>query len=168
MKNQLLENRKVWLIAGVLIGLAIANYWPHEQAMAITTDRSEKFAMLTVPAANDTEAVFVLDFLTGRLTGAVFDRQAKGFVAFYYRNLAEDFQADVNLTPTYAIVQGAAPFRSRSGAQIAPSAIYVSELSSGKVNAYGIPYKNFTRLQEAPISLVPVTSFSFRAAAQSE
>ena len=168
MKNQLLESRRVWLIAGVVIGLAIANYWPHEQAMAISTDRSEKFAMMTVPAANDTEAVFVLDFLTGRLTGAVLDRQAKGFVAYYYRNLAEDFQADVNLTPTYAIVQGAAPFRSRSGSQIAPSAIYVSELSSGKVNAYAMPYQNFTRVQETPIALIPVTSFPFRAAAQTE
>ncbi|MBM82819.1 MAG: hypothetical protein CMJ78_19840 [Planctomycetaceae bacterium] len=168
MRSQFFENRKVWLAAGILIGIAAANYWPHEEAMAISTDRSQKFAMVTVPAANDTEAVFILDFLTGRLTGAVLDRQGTQFVAYYYRNLSEDFLSDPNLTPTYSIVSGASAIRGRNGFQFAPSCLYISELSSGKVACYAIPYRNFTRVQQSPLALQPVASFSFREAAQSE
>ena len=72
MKPQESNGRMAWLLAGVLAGLGIAFVWPHEQGLATTADRGDKFAMLTVPVQlGQSEAVFVLDQLTGQVRGAV-------------------------------------------------------------------------------------------------
>jgi len=71
--------RYLWLMAGVMIGLAVSWFWPQEPLHAGSSDRDDKFAMLTVPVKDvqlagvrdHLEGVFVLDFLTGKLRGAV-------------------------------------------------------------------------------------------------
>ena len=70
MRTYWSENRSVWLGSGALLGLVASFYWPHEQARAETVDRSDKIAMLTVNTqAGESDAVFLLDFVTGRLIG---------------------------------------------------------------------------------------------------
>lgn len=159
------SNRKtVWLALGFAAGLAMASIWPHEPLQALSSDRNEKFAIITTPVALDSEAVFVLDFLTGRLTGARLSRtRASGtaFINFYYRNLAEDFNVTAGGEPYYAITAGGAEIQNRGGAQWGQTALYVAELNSGAVNAYAIPY-TVSQQPQPPVPLFPIDKFQFR------
>ena len=121
--------------------------------------------MITAPVTGATEAVFVIDYLTGRLTGALMNRTRKGtvFVNFYYRNLAEDFKVGASGTPYYAVSSGFAEIPNSGGSQWGSSALYVAELTSGRVNAYAIPY-SITQNVLPPVPLVPIDTFPFREA----
>ncbi len=162
------DSRMLWLVVGVLAGLCISYFWPHEPAVASATDRNEKFAMSTCYVTNALEAVFVLDFLTGRLTGSVLNRQGRELVATYTANVAEDFDVNPEVKPTYAIVCGRAEIQGRGGNQYGYSMIYIGELSSGQVIAYAIPYKQFNRKIQQPIKLARAVDFQFREALQIE
>lgn len=160
----------VWILTGVIAGLGLALIWPHEPVAAVATDRNEKFAICTAPLGVGAEGIFVLDFLTGRLTGAGVNRMGGnnyGFVNFYFRNLAEDFQVDGNATPYYAITSGRAEIPNSGRTQWGDSVIYVAEMNSGKVAAYAVPYR-ITQTAQPPVPLVPLASFPFREATITE
>jgi len=162
MSQRIMSRWIVWFGAGIICGLGIAYFWPQQPSWAAATDRNDKFAVTTVRMDGDTEAVFVLDFLTGRLQGAVFNKQANQFVASYYRNVASDFKVNTDLEAKYAILSGLGSLQSRGQAQFAASSLYIAELTSGRVNAYAIPYQVWNRPLPRPVQLVPMTSFSFR------
>ena len=164
MAKLVLPNRMAWgwLLVGFAAGLAVSSFWPNEPGFAAATDRSDKFAITTVRVDGDTEAVFVLDFLTGRLQGAVFNQQSNMFVAYYYRNVARDFKISPDVEARYAIISGLGALQSRGQAQFGASALYIAELSSGRVNAYAIPYQVWNRPLPKPLPLVPMGTFSFR------
>lgn len=163
-------NRYLWLMAGAVLGLAVSWFFPQEPLHAASADRDEKFAMLTVPVKDvlfagvrdHLEGVFVLDFLTGQLRGAVLGQNGK-FTHFYTRNIAADFQVDPSATPHYAIVQGNAQLPSQGRMTMATGVIYVGELSSGQVVAYGFPY-NDTNRPMGPIPMARLHNFPFREA----
>lgn len=156
----------VWLMTGLVAGVSIASIWPHEPLSAATADRNDKFALITCPVSGESEAVFVLDFLTGRLTGAAMGRTRNGgatFIQYYYRNLAEDFKVSAAGEPYYAIASGRAEIPNRGGAQWGLNALYVAEMTSGKVASFAIPYQTVQTKQD-PVPLVPVDYFPFREA----
>jgi hypothetical protein len=158
------DRKLVWLTLGFVAGLAMASIWPHEPLSAGQSDRNEKFAIITTPVAFDTEAVFVVDFLTGRLSGARLGRtrtSGTAFINFYYRNLAEDFNVTAGGEPYYAITAGGAEIQNRGGAQWGQSAIYVAEMNSGKVGAYAIPF-TVTQTPTPPVPLFQIDAFPFR------
>ncbi len=163
-------NRYLWLMAGVAVGLAVSWFWPTEPMQASVGDRDDKFAMLTVPVKDiqfggvrdHLEGVFVLDFLTGQLKGAVLGKTGK-FTHYYFRNIAADFQVDPASTPHYAIVTGTAQLPSQGKFTMASGVLYIGELTSGKVAAYGFVY-NDTNRAVGPIPLAPMHTFSFREA----
>lgn len=163
------SHKWVWLITGLVAGISIASMWPHEPLSAATADRNDKFALITCPVTVDSEAVFVLDFLTGRLTGALMNRTrtGAGFLNFYYRNLAEDFKVGASGEPYYAIATGRAEIPSRGGAQWGTNVLFVAELTSGKVGGYAIPFQ-ITQVPKPPVPLFPVDSFPFREATVTE
>lgn len=71
VRRNFTEHRIVWLVTGMVFGLALAYYWPHEPAHASDVALGDKFAMCTAETlAGNSEAIFVLDFTTGRLLGA--------------------------------------------------------------------------------------------------
>src|SRR5437016_2822247 len=83
MRSTMTSSRAAWVAAGLLAGLAVANVCPHEPAYANTADRDSQFMMITVPVGNmalglndPLDGVFILDFVTGQLKGAVLNRQA--------------------------------------------------------------------------------------------
>src|SRR5438045_436599 len=119
MRAQMTGNRTLFLIVGLIAGLAIAQFWPREPAYAVTTDRDARFALTTctvsVIGVDPIEAVFVLDFLTGQLKGSVLSRQLGQFVLFYWRDLANDFSIDPKVEPRYAIVNGQGQLLGRQG-----------------------------------------------------
>lgn len=131
------RNQKwIWLGAGTLFGLMLGYYCPFEPAHATTAAMGDKFAMCTVstgPAQSD--AVFVLDMVTGRLIGGIYNQQG-GFTQSYARNLAADFKVVENAQ--YVMVTGFAPTGGGgNGGAPATGVIYVAELNSGIVACYG-------------------------------
>ena len=166
--NSVSSARKIpsalWLIAGTLVGLGIAAMLPHRPLTAATSDRNEKFGMCTAYVAEGLEAVFVLDFLTGRLTGACLGKQGNQFVVFFEANVAADLQVK-SAKPQYAMVPGLAPIRATAGTQPAASVIYVSELTTGKVGCYGIPFKLPNAPNSTPVKLAQIGGYTFREAA---
>lgn len=157
----------VWLIAGTLVGLGIAAMWPNHPLTAATSDRNDKFGMCTVYVSENLEAVFVLDFLTGRLTGACLGKQGTGFVQFFAADVGADLQVK-SAKPAYAMTPGLAQIRSRPGTQAAASVIYVAEMSTGKVGCYAIPFLLPNAKNPVPAKLAPLDVYPFRDAAPAE
>ncbi len=157
------DNRTVWLIAGLLVGLGLSYFWPHEPVQAIGVDRADEFSMLTCETGlGGAEAVFVLDFLTGRIVGAALSAQTGKFTQIYQHNVAADFKVDPQKRPHYVMISGRADLprgRSNPGASL----IYVGELTSGLVLTYAFPYQvNNRNKVTSPLPLLPVDQFRFR------
>jgi hypothetical protein len=154
-----------WLVAGVVVGLAVALYWPSEPAYAIATSRAENFAMCAVPTqAGTSEAMFVLDFTTGRLVGAAYNSQANGFTQLYVRECAADFGVQAGSDAEYIMVPARTEFRAIAGpgrGSPAQGAIYIGEVNSGRVVMYGFTYFSAPR-QAGPMTLDVVAQFPFR------
>lgn len=157
----------LWLTAGVVVGLVVAAFWPHRPLTAATSDRNEKFGMCTVYVSENLEAVFVLDFLTGRLTGACLGKQGQGFVQFFAADVGADLQVKGS-KPAYAMTPGLAQIRAKPGAQAAASVIYVAEMSTGKVGCYAIPFILPNAKNSVPAKLYPLDVYTFRDAAPVE
>jgi hypothetical protein len=124
------------LIAGIGLGLGLAAWWPHEPAAyAETAVAADKFAMCTVQtAAGSPEAIFVLDYATGRLSGAAFNNSINQISQPMFRLLAKDF--GLSKPGQYAMVSGYVGLQSRGG-QPGSGGIYVAELTTGKLMLYG-------------------------------
>lgn len=154
--NALTSNRRmVWLVAGLLAGLGATYFWPQEPAYANTADRDKSFALITVPVGmsaagiNDPlEGVFVLDFLTGKLQGAVLHRTAGQFAAFYERDLQKDFELKRGADPRFAIASGYAGLAGQQNVTFASGIIYIAELNTGKLRAYAFPYREANGKQQ--------------------
>src|SRR5262245_18128201 len=113
MHGTLSNPRMAWLIAALLAIPGAASFWPHEPVYASTADRDQQFLIITVPVGaaaagiNDPiEGVFILDFLTGRLQGAVLNRQTGKYASRYQRELSRDFGVDPAAQPHYAVASG--------------------------------------------------------------
>ena len=172
MKQRWSETRMAWLLCGIVIGAAIALYWPHEPAMADAIDRSDKFAMASVRTqAGSSEAVFVLDFVTGRLVGAAYHSQTGRFSQRFARNIASDFNIDAGTPAQYSMVPAFIEVRAGgtaagSGGTPASGALYVGEMNSGNVILYGFRYMASPRgaANAAPTPMQPIGNFKFREA----
>ncbi len=160
MKEKLTERKTFWLTAGTILGMMIAYYCPQEPAYADSAARSEKFSMCTVPTlAGQSEAIFVLDHLTGRLIGAAHTPQGNIFSQTYARNLAADFRVVDNAQ--YVMVPGRVELRGAGGNPPARGCIYVGELNSGLINMYGFQYNAGGRV--VPVrELIPIANFPWR------
>jgi hypothetical protein len=157
--------RTTWLVAGVAAGLCLAYFWPHEPALAVGTDRSEKFAISIIPVSETVDAIFVLDFLTGRLQGHVLSDKVGQFSHAYYRTVIEDFELPRNQKPIFTIVGGHTQLSSTGPGTMAQGVVYIGELNTGLVNAYGFQYNEANqRLPAQPME--PLDQFKFREAAQ--
>ncbi len=127
-----------------VFGVLAAGYWPNVPIHAVATDRTDGFAMATGYCDEQVEAVYFLDFLTGDLSAAVVSKQTGRFNAFYTYNVAGDLAVSPGRAPRYLLTTGSADLR-RSGGKansLSRSLVYVSELNSGKVAAYAIPWSS--------------------------
>ncbi|MCA9080440.1 MAG: hypothetical protein KDA58_07765 [Planctomycetaceae bacterium] len=161
------DQKWMWLGAGVLVGLMVAYYCPTERAYAETAAGSEKFSMCTVSTTvAQTDAVFVLDNVTGRLTGGIFNGQAGAFTQAYARNLAADFGVTDNAQ--YVMVTGFAATQGGGGAAGTPATgvVYVGELNSGIVACYGFTFTQQARGNLPPRELIPLATFPWRQASR--
>jgi hypothetical protein len=153
-----------WLIAGTLLGMTISYYCPSEPAYAETAVVGEKFAMATCNTiALNSEAVFVLDMVTGRLIGGAYATGANAFTHSWARNLAADFK--VASKGQYVMVTGFANLNQQGAgtlaAQPASGVLYVGELTSGLVNMYGFYFPQ-TNVVMPTTELVLISQFPWR------
>lgn len=161
MKTRVFEKRGAWLVAGMLLGLAVATYWPAEEVRAHAVDRTNKIALVSAETTSgNSEAVFILDFVTGRLVGAAYNTQIGTFNQRYARNVAGDFEVQENAQ--YAIVPATVSIPQRGGGPTpALGGLYVAELTTGKVALYGYGF-NETPSAQPVMPLVLVDGFKFR------
>lgn len=151
----------MWLAGGVVIGLAIGMVRPQTPIHAVATDRVDNMALATGPLDDDTEALFYLDFLSGELKATALSPINRKFFASFSANVNHDLGVDLAKNPQYLMVTGNSVFR-RGGGQVQPgnSVVYVSELTSGKVAAYAVPwsqaYANAGRQIHAKLVLLDV------------
>ncbi len=169
MLQKFSDKRTVWMVVGLVAGMGIATLWPHEEVQAVATDRDAQFAMTTcqVGVIDPIEAVFVLDFLTGSLKGAVLNRTNASFTNFFFRDLPQDFGIDPKKEAHYCMVTGLAQLANVGANPPATSVIYVGELTTGKIICYGFSFSESAR-PLAPRTLVPVARFPFREPDPSE
>lgn len=151
---------------GILLGAGFMVMKPQTPVKAASANSNDKFSMATVPvtAIGDSEAVFILDHLTGVLRGGVVSPQTGGFANTYLRNVAADFQVNpATPEPKYSMVGGPINLRSSGGSQPATGVLYIAELTSGGVIAYGFAQPR-GRGSAVPMELVRLDGFSFREA----
>jgi len=163
------QSRMLWFACGVMGGLLVSYFWPSEPALAeVDRDSEAKFAMVTMDTGlGSSGAVFILDFLTGRLYGAALNPQIAKFNQFYMRNIIPDFGLSPDVKPRFVISSGRLNISSTGGARKQPATdgIFVAELNSGRMIAYAFPFSIDPRA-EAPSTLTIVDGFQFRQAAQ--
>ena len=138
MKNRILRSAAAFC-AGAVAMAAVFTLLPQKPAQAPVANGNDKFSMITVPLQETgvPEGVFVLNNLTGLLVGGAINESTSKFSYRYVHNVAADFQTGNTPDPKYAIVTGPANLRAAGGIQPAFGIIYVAELSSGRVIAYG-------------------------------
>lgn len=161
-----LRQRLCWTGGGVVLGLLFGGLWPSSPAHAVATSQIDSFSVCTAPVDEEGEAIFFLDYLTGDLKGAALNPNTGKFTAFFGANVANSLGVDITKNPRYLLVSGIANFRRGNGnGQLGNSALYVGELTSGKVVAYGIPWLRAARnaaMQPTVVPLLPLDSYQFR------
>jgi hypothetical protein len=123
----------VWLATGLLLGVAgaVAVLGPSRPAQA-ANDRFEDYIMCTGAVSTlpgiQTDGVWVLDYKAGKLLGTVIDRNRGKIVGWAEVDLVQEFGIQPRqhvhfMMTTGNIAQG-------------QSALYVSELTTGKLGVY--------------------------------
>ena len=131
------------LIVGGFIGGRIAGPVSLPRVQAVTSQSDERFAVCTVPIGAGAEALFMLDFETGDLSGGVLGAGSPPrFTGAYKHNVLKDlgFKAGQVKNPKFLLISGAADLQANGNAPFASSVLYVTDSSTGTTVAYGIPW----------------------------
>ncbi len=138
----MLKSHGPWLAIGLSIGiiggLNVAGIWPQIPIHASATHGQENFAMCTGAIDPEVEAVYLLDFVTGDLKAAVLSINTRMFNTFYTHNVSKDFGSVKN--PKYLMVSGNADMRRQLAVPVGSGVIYIAEMTSGQLAAYGLPW----------------------------
>lgn len=163
MNNKLVKVFSIFAL-GAMVGAATLAILPSNELKAVSANSNDKFSMATVSVTTgfeDTEAVFILDHLTGLMRGGIMNNSGQ-FSYTYFYNVASDFQINpATPEPRYSIVAGRASLRGAGGNQPANGVLYVAELTSGRVLAYGFPVPR-GRGSSSPIPMLRLDGFGFR------
>jgi hypothetical protein len=181
------RTRTAWLIAGVFAAALIggmlsdvaknllnpsadehplaAGFFKAMNVHATATNSTEALIIATGEIDTAIEGIFSLDPLTGELRGAVLSPAKTKFVARYtYPSVAKDFEGAKN--PKFLMVTGLGEMRQGygPGGRAAHCIIYVAEVSSGRIVAYGVPWDPTKAASPKGYmgSFVPLDAFSAR------
>jgi hypothetical protein len=102
----------------------------------------------------------MLDFVTGQIRGGAINPKIGSFTSFWSRDLAKDFHVPAGDKPRYCIVSGHLQMPAANGVNFASGVLYVGELTTGKVTAYGIP-RNLPGGGQV-VALTALDTFAFR------
>jgi hypothetical protein len=155
----------IMLVVGMVVGLILGGFWPYTPLHAVSTDRTDTYAIATGPVDVEVEALYFLDFLTGDLGAIVLGKKPGTWTGFFKRNVSADLGVDPQKNPKYLMVTGMSGLRRSGGTRQQPSlaSCYVAEVTSGMVAAYAIPWQpnmyTAGQMQTAPLALVGATHF---------
>lgn len=108
---------------------------------AIATHGTDTFAMATGPIDEESEGLYVLDYLTGDLHCWVMNPRTGKFGGVFKHNVWADLGSPKTKTTKYVMVTGGASFPRGGGtARPAASVLYVADAVTGVVAAYNIPW----------------------------
>lgn len=128
------------LVVGVAIGIIVRTAAPPTPVHATATMGSENFAVATGLVDDGVEAFYFLDFLTGTLKATVVNTRDVGFSAYYEYDITADFPTATQ-NPKYLMVTGMANIpRGRGRSQLARSVVYITEVTTGRMAAYIMPW----------------------------
>ncbi|TWT87544.1 hypothetical protein Mal64_30850 [Pseudobythopirellula maris] len=116
---------------------------PELQVHATATQGNDNFAIATGLVDDGVEALYSLDFTTGDLRAVVVSRRRPAFAASFRHNVAADLGTGGVKNPQYLMVTGQVDISRGSGAsQVAASAVYVVEATTGQCAAYAVPWNS--------------------------
>jgi len=155
IKTPLISTRQLYLLVGFILvfigGYIVGNFVSGQNVPpkqfpvihAMTSQADDSFAACTVPLATGLEGFFILDFLTGDLSGGVINPATSTFGATFRHNVLNDlgFQPGQGKNPKFLLVAGQIDMR-RGRTPMAPAVLYVTDGASGATAAYGIPFSN--------------------------
>lgn len=109
---------------------------------AVSANSDEAFAVCTAPIDGSTEGFFVLDFQTGDLSGGVLNQATGTFTGSYRCNVLADlgFEPGAAKQPRFLLVSGMSNLRRSQAGPLGQSVLYVTDSSTGRTAAYGVPY----------------------------
>ena len=147
-------------ILAMAVGMVIGSWWRQvPPVQALTSLADDAFAVCTVPLGVETEGLFILDFETGDLSGAVLNQATSRFGVSYKRNVLKDlgFKPGQVKNPKFLLVSGAADLR-QSAVPLAQSVLYVTDSTTGTTVVYGIPWSGQQAQAGQPVvvDLVPL------------
>lgn len=123
---------------------------------ATASDGIEALTMCTGELDTGVEAVFILDGVTAQLSGGVINTNTRKFsMKFTYGNLVEDLGISTVKNPKFLMVTGQLPFTAGRTGRLGKVVVYVAELNSGWIGAYGVPYDS-TRYANGQLTTVPL------------
>lgn len=107
---------------------------------ASSASSGEQFAMASGAIDSEAEGIFVLDYVTGVLKCAVLNQRTGKFAALFTANVTSELGAAKN--PKYEMVTGLVNFtRGTTPRRPGMSVVYVLDATTGKLIAYGIPWR---------------------------
>ncbi len=135
------QKRLVWISIGALVGFLLAIFMPAQPLHAVATSGQDGFMLATGPLDNTVEGVYFLDQLTGILKGAAINVNNYQFTTVFETNVMADMKLDASKSPKFLMVTGGAELR-RGPSQFQPglALIYIMELNTGTLAAYGVQW----------------------------
>lgn len=107
---------------------------------AMASHGADTMAIATGPI-DDSEGLFVLDYLTGELTCFVLNSRSGKFDAGFKTNVIQSLGVEPGKKPKYLMVTGVADFpRGIGGGQLGQCAVYVVDSNTGHFGVWGVPY----------------------------
>ncbi len=138
------------------------------QAHATATHSVEGLIVATGEIDTALEGIYILDAVTGDISGAVLNPSNRKFGARWtYSGVMKDLGLAQVKNPKFVMVTGVAETRQGyRGGKLGRAILYVAELNSGSVAAYGVPWQpsKMAAGQAYTDTLVPLDWFKFRNA----
>ncbi len=143
--------QSVTLLVAVLAGGVVGSHWFVAPAVdwqslpiahAVSANSDEAFAVCTAPIDSSTEGFFMLDFQTGDLSGGVLNQATGTFTGTYRCNVLTDlgFEPGAAKQPRFLLVSGMSNLRRSPAGPLGQSLLFVTDSSTGRTAAYGIPW----------------------------
>lgn len=134
----------LFAVAAVGLGVVVGGWLRGEprRAHASAAAVEDSFAVCTTLVGDGMEALFMLDFETGDVSGGVLNQNTAKFTVGYRYNVLKDlgFKAGKVKNPKFLLVPGQVNLMGPQANKLAQSVLYVTDVSTGVTAAYGVPW----------------------------
>jgi hypothetical protein len=115
--------------------------WLEQRYLNATASHGADTMAIATGPIDDSEGLFVLDYLTGELTCYVLNSRSGKFDAGFKSNVIQALGVEPAKKPKYLMVTGAANFpRGIGGSKLGQCAIYVVDSNTGHFGVWGVPF----------------------------